>query len=219
MIFRTFPVGVLQCNCVILGCEKTKEALVIDPGDEVDRILGALRDENLILRGIVHTHAHLDHLGATVPLAQATGAPIYLHADDLPLYEHVPEQAALFGFPAPPVAPADRYIRDGESLSWGTVSAEVMHTPGHTPGSVCLRVPWLGGQSGGVAQPERVFAGDTLFAGSIGRTDLWGGDFDRILASIRDRLLSLPDDTIVWPGHGPATTIGRERRENPFLAR
>jgi hydroxyacylglutathione hydrolase len=215
MIFQTFPVGALQCNCVILGCETTREALVIDPGDEVDRILRALKEGGLTLRGIVHTHAHLDHLGATAPLARATGAPIYLHSDDLPLYEHVPEQAALFGFPTPPTMPADRYIRDGESLSWGTVSAEVMHTPGHTPGSVCLRVPWTGDRPGG--EPERVFAGDTLFAGSIGRTDLWGGDFDRILASIRDRLLSLPDETVVWPGHGPATTIGRERRENPFL--
>ena len=138
MIFRTFPVGWLQCNCVILGCEATREALVVDPGDEVDRILRVLQEEKLVLKGILHTHAHLDHIGATAPLAQVTGAPILLHAADRPLYDAAAEQAAWMGIPAPNMAPADRYVGDGESLSWGRFSGEVIHTPGHTPGSICL---------------------------------------------------------------------------------
>ena len=216
MIFRTFPVGWLQCNCVILGCETTRRALVLDPGDEVDRILAVLQEEGLTLQGVLHTHAHLDHVGATAPLAAATGAPILLHAADRPLYEAAAEQASWMGIPPPRMSPVDRYLGDGESISWGARTGEVIHTPGHTPGSLCLRVPWL--QDDGAAGPEHLFAGDTLFAGSIGRTDLWGGDEHQILRSIRRRLLTLPDETVVWPGHGPATTIGRERRDNPFLA-
>ena len=154
MIFRTFPVGLLQCNCVILGCEESGEALVLDPGDEVDRILEVLGDEKLTLKLILHTHAHLDHFGATAPLARATGAPVLLHSADLPLYEHASQQAAWMGVPTPAVTPADRYVRDGESLAWGRLEAEVMHTPGHTPGSVCLRLPARAGAVSGAGPGE-----------------------------------------------------------------
>ncbi len=208
MIIRTLIVGPIQCNCCILGCEATREALVIDPGDEVERILKALEKENLVLKAIFHTHAHLDHVGASAALARATGAPILLHEADLPLWEHVPEQAAAFGFRAPSMAPVDRYLQDGESVSWGRDTGVVLHTPGHTPGSISLYV----------AAEARLFSGDTLFAGSIGRTDLWMGDERAILRSIRERILTLPDETIVVPGHGPATSIGEERRSNPFVA-
>ncbi len=221
MIFETFPVGMLQCNCVILGCPATRAALVIDPGDEVERILEALRRHDLNLTGVLHTHAHFDHLGASAPLAEATGAPLLLHRGDESLYSRVPVQTALFGFPAPPLSPIDRYVRDGDALSWGDCAGEILHTPGHSPGSVCLHVPLGWGAhepgSGPGQEPGRIFAGDTLFAGSIGRTDLWGGDGEEILRSIRRRLLSLPDETVVVPGHGPETTIGEERRRNPFL--
>ena len=217
MLVRTIVVGPLQCNCTILGCEETGEALVIDPGDEIERILEALRTENLACTGIFHTHAHIDHLGATAPLKEATGASILLHAEDQPLYEHVPDQAALFGFPTPPTAPIDRYIQDGEVLGWGRIRGEVLHTPGHTPGGISLRIAPQSNRAGGADEPDRLFSGDTLFAGSVGRTDLWGGNWDQLLRSIRERLLTLPDETIVVPGHGPPTTIGEERRRNPFL--
>jgi hydroxyacylglutathione hydrolase len=218
MFVRTFPVGLLQCNCTILGCEQTGEALVIDPGDEIERILQVLAEQGLLCKAILHTHAHIDHLGATAPLARATGAPVLLHQQDLPLYEHVAEQAAFMGMAPPLHTPVDQYIGDGESVSWGRLAGEVIHTPGHSPGSICLRVPWNQDRPLLPSEPERVFAGDTLFAGSIGRTDLWGGNERTILDSIRRRLLSMPDETIVIPGHGPATTVGWERRENPFLS-
>lgn len=232
MLIHTFPVGLLQCNCVILACEETHEALVFDPGDEVDRILEVLRENNLTLKGILHTHAHLDHIGATAPLSTATHAPIFLHRGELPLYDNVAMQADFLGIETPQTAPIDRYVRDGDALAWGRLEAEVLHTPGHTPGSVCFRVPGAGrhGVNAGsglrevpdpsadpVAGPGLLLAGDTLFAGSIGRTDLWGGDYDQIMQSIRRRLMALPDETVVIPGHGPETSIGRERRTNPFL--
>lgn len=211
MIVETFPVGLLQCNCTLLGCEETKHAIVIDPGDEPESILAALRRHDLRLQTILHTHAHLDHVGATQALAEATGARIFLHDGDQFLYDQVELQARLFGFPVPRILPVDHHVGDGEEILWGRQSGEVFHTPGHTPGSLCLHVPEFGDGT------PRVLAGDTLFLGSIGRTDLWGGDMDAILRSIRERLLVLPDETIVIPGHGPETTIGHERRTNPFL--
>lgn len=214
MIQETFPVGPLQCNCTILGCEETRRALVIDPGDEADRILEALKRLDLTLVGILHTHAHLDHVGATQALARPSGARIMLHPADQFLYDHVDMQARMFGFPIPQSIPVDHHVRDGEAISFGQRSGEIVHTPGHTPGSLCLRV-----DAGAAVQAPTLFAGDTLFLGSIGRTDLWGGDMDQILRSIDERLLILPDETIVVPGHGPQTTIGRERRSNPFLHR
>jgi hydroxyacylglutathione hydrolase len=217
MIVRTITVGPIQCNCVILGCEKTRSALVVDPGDEFDRIAQALKDLDLTVKAILHTHAHLDHIGATAPLALATGAPTLLHSHDLPLYQAAAAQAAFLGMDAPLTVPIDRFVQDGESVTWGVWQGEIIHTPGHSPGGVCLRVRENGQTADSIADPGVLLSGDTLFAGSIGRTDLWGGDCDQLLRSIQERLLTLPDETIVIPGHGPRTTIGNERRGNPFL--
>ena len=213
MIIETFPVGVLQCNCTVLGCEETRRALVIDPGDDPQLILNALQRLDLTCEALLHTHAHLDHVAATERIAAATGARVLLHEADQFLYDMVDAQARMFGFPVPKTLPVDRHVADGEEMRVGHVRGEVLHTPGHTPGSLCLSVP--DGDAGKV-QP-RLFAGDTLFLGSIGRTDLWGGDMAAILRSIHQRLMTLPDDTVVVPGHGPLTTIGHERRTNPFL--
>jgi glyoxylase-like metal-dependent hydrolase (beta-lactamase superfamily II) len=208
MIQETFPVGLLQCNCTVLGCEETRRAVVVDPGDEPERILETLRRHDLTCQAILHTHAHLDHVGGTQALAEATGAQVLLHGGDQFLYDNVEMQARMFGFPIPRTLPVDRHVQDGEALGFGNHRGEILHTPGHTPGSLCLHLP------GGA---PLLLAGDTLFLGSIGRTDLWGGDTDTILRSITERLLTLPDETIVIPGHGPATTILQERRANPFL--
>jgi hydroxyacylglutathione hydrolase len=218
LIHEVLPVGTLQCNCSILGDLETREAVVLDPGDEVDRILQVLARHSLTVRAIVSTHAHIDHVGGLQRLHRATGAPVLMHADDLDLYRHLDVQAAWLGVPAPEMAHVDMLLREGDTVRWGPFAASVLHTPGHTPGSVSLYMP-------GEARPEPpapsgegiLFAGDTLFAGSIGRTDLWGGSLDRILHSLHEKLIVLPDDTLVYPGHGPATTIGRERATNPFL--
>jgi glyoxylase-like metal-dependent hydrolase (beta-lactamase superfamily II) len=213
MIIETFPVGVLQCNCTVLGCEETRRALVIDPGDDPQLILNTLQRLDLTCEALLHTHAHLDHVSATERIAAATGARVLLHQADQVLYDMVELQARVFGFPVPSTIPVDHHVIDGEEMRVGGIRGEILHTPGHTPGSLCLRLPEAG--------PERVeprlFAGDTIFLGSIGRTDLWGGDMTAILRSIQQRLLTLPDETVVVPGHGPLTTIGHERRTNPFL--
>lgn len=206
MIFESFPVGPFQCNCMILGCEETKAAIVIDPGDESDRILDRLDRLQLKTVYLLHTHAHLDHIGATDLVRKKTGAKAGLHEDDMPLCENLPVQAALFGLPAPPTPTIDRFLKGGDSLSFGRRTAEVLHTPGHTPGSLSFYIPTLG-----------LMTGDTLFAGSVGRTDLWGGSYPTLIRSIQKELLSFPDETAVYPGHGPKTTIGRERGANPFL--
>lgn len=216
MIQETFSVGLLQCNCTVLGCETTREALVIDPGDDPETILEVLRRHDLTCKGILHTHAHLDHVSATSRLAEVTGARILLHLADQPLYDNVGLQAQMFGFPTPETMPVDQHVADGDAVSVGKHGGEILHTPGHSPGSLCLHMPESGGGET-AARPRLLFAGDTLFMGSIGRTDLWGGDYTQIIRSIRERLLCLPDETIVIPGHGPQTTIGKERVSNPFL--
>ena len=205
MIFETFAVGPLQCNCIIVGCEQTHEALVIDPGDEVDRIQKVLNHHNLGVKGILHTHAHFDHVGATKPLKEDTGAPVYLNQEDEFLYQNLALQVAMFGLKAPETANIDHWFKEGEVVKSGTLAAQVLHTPGHSPGSVCFSLP------------GKLLSGDTLFAGSIGRTDLWGGSYEQIMQSIRTRILAFPDETEVYPGHGPPTTIGQEKRQNPFL--
>jgi glyoxylase-like metal-dependent hydrolase (beta-lactamase superfamily II) len=212
MIHEVLVVGALQCNCSILGDEETREAIVIDPGDEVERILAVLKRHHLTAKYILNTHAHFDHVGNCRELKEATGAQIWLHRADLPIYETAPRQAELFAmYGVPPIrmTAVDQFVRDADGVAVGKIGAHIIHTPGHTPGSLSIHVP------GGAK--DTLFAGDTLFNGSIGRTDLPGGDFQQILKSIKERLLTLDDDTQVWPGHGPSTTIGEERRTNPFL--
>jgi hydroxyacylglutathione hydrolase len=207
MILESFPVGPLHCNCTILGDEVTHEALVVDPGDNIPEILSRLQKHDLTLRQIVITHAHIDHVGGAALLRKATGAPVFLNQKDLGLLGMMEMQAGWLGVPTPEVAPPDASADDGLSIGLTTLPAVVLHTPGHTPGSICLYFP---------AQ-ELLLAGDTLFAGSIGRTDLPGGDGRQILRSLRERLVVLPDATRVLPGHGPETTIGEEKQSNPFL--
>lgn len=207
MIRETFPVGALQCNCTILGDEASREAMVIDPGYEIPRILTLLARHQLTVRQIVVTHAHIDHIASALALKQITGAPILYNQADLPLVAMMDEQAGWIGVATPDVAPPDHSPADGEVLAVRGIEATVIHTPGHTEGSVSLYIP-----QGGL-----LLAGDTLFAGSVGRTDLPGGDFRKMLRSIRERLLPLPSETVVVPGHGPDTTIGEEALSNPFL--
>jgi glyoxylase-like metal-dependent hydrolase (beta-lactamase superfamily II) len=207
MILETFPVGPLHCNCTILGDEVTREAMVVDPGDNIPEILSRLQKHGLTLREIVVTHAHIDHVGGAAQLRKATGAPVVMNQQDLGLLGMMEMQAGWLGVPTPEVAPPDASAEDGLTIGLATLPAQVLHTPGHTQGSICLLFP----------DQHLLLAGDTLFAGSIGRTDLPGGDGHQILRSLRDRLLVLPDATRVVPGHGPETTIGEERQSNPFL--
>jgi hydroxyacylglutathione hydrolase len=207
MILETFPVGQLQCNCTVLGDEHTREAMVIDPGDNIPDILARLAKHQLTLKQIVVTHAHIDHVGGALQLKKATSSPILLNQSDMPLLKMMDLQAGWLGIATPQVAPPDTSAEEGMVVGIANHAAQVIHTPGHTPGSVCLHF----------ASENLLLAGDTLFAGSIGRTDLPGGDSRKILRSIHDRLLVLPDETRVIPGHGPATTIGQERDANPFL--
>ena len=218
LIHEILPVGMLQCNCSIVGDPETREALVIDPGDEVERVLELLQRHDLKVRAIVSTHAHIDHVGGLAKLQRATGAPILMHPDDLELYLALPEQAAWLGIEPPETTEVDGFLSDGDELIWGGFQAQVIHTPGHSRGSMSLYLPADSAATGParIVTP-RLFAGDTLFAGSIGRTDLWGGSLDQILRSIHQKLLVLPEETLVYPGHGPATTIAGEKRSNPFL--
>jgi hydroxyacylglutathione hydrolase len=207
MILETFPVGPLHCNCTILGDEVTHEAVVVDPGDNIPEILSRLQKHGLTLRQIIVTHAHIDHVGGAALLRKSTGAPVVMNQQDLGLLSMMEMQAGWLGVPTPQVAPPDASAEDGLTIGLATLPAQVLHTPGHTPGSICLLFP----------DHHLLLAGDTLFAGSIGRTDLPGGDGQQILRSLRERLLVLPDTTRVLPGHGPETTIGEERQSNPFL--
>ena len=207
MIFESFPVGPLACNCTLLGDEQTHEAIVIDPGDEVARINSRLTELGLKLKQILVTHGHIDHVGGALKLKKLTGAPIFMNENDLPLLAMMETQAGWLGIATPETAPPDGNLIDGATVGTEHFPATVLHTPGHTQGSICLHFVPL----------KLLVAGDTLFAGSIGRTDLPGGDTDQIMDSLRSRLLALPDETNVLPGHGPVTTIGKERKSNPFL--
>ncbi len=209
MIHEIIPVGPLLCNCSIIGDEATHEAMVIDPGDDVDDVLAIVRKHNLHVKQIVVTHAHIDHVGGAMKLRAATGAPILLNQNDYALLKMLDMQAAWIGVPTPGKVKIDRSVTTGETVSAGSHTASVLHTPGHTEGSICLYFPAEG----------KLIAGDTLFAGSIGRTDLPGGSMQKIMQSLHETVLALPDETVVVPGHGPLTTIGDERASNPFLVK
>jgi hydroxyacylglutathione hydrolase len=208
VIVETFPVGMLQCNCTIVGDETTREAIVIDPGDDPDVIVERLNFHNLTLKEIICTHTHIDHVGAIFDLQQKAGVRAAIHKADLFLFEKLDVQAEWLGMPAPQRGAIDHFLTDGSAVSCAGVEMGVIHTPGHTPGSTCFLLP---------GDRNTLFAGDTLFLNGIGRTDLWGGSTPQILTSIKNRLLTLDDDTLVITGHGPSTTVGRERRSNPFL--
>jgi hydroxyacylglutathione hydrolase len=209
MIHKIFPVGPLQCNCSILGDEKTHEAMVIDPGDQIEGILEILRQEKLTLKQIVITHAHIDHVGGAMKLKAATGAPILMNQNDYALLKMLDVQATWVGMKPPGAVQIDESVSQGRVLKIGEISSQVIDTPGHTEGSICVYLP----------TEKKLIAGDTLFAGSIGRTDLPGGSMEKIMRSLHTQVLALPDETEVTPGHGPNTTIGEERETNPFLQR
>lgn len=202
------PVSPFVMNCGVLGCQETKKAAIIDPGAEEQRILHVAERAGFEITHILLTHGHIDHVAATGAVKKATGAPIHLHRDDRELYEHVSQQARAFGMNADvTMPPVDVFVGEGDTVQVGALTLEVRHAPGHSPGSVCF---YLAGD------PGLVFAGDVLFAGSIGRTDLWGGSYEVLMRSIGERLMTMPDDTQVYSGHGPMTTIGAERTRNPF---
>ena len=210
MIIEHFSVAPLGCNCVILGDEERGTAIVVDPGGEAPRILARLEGLGLKCEAIVHTHTHFDHIGATKQVQEATGAPTMIHEEDLVLYEGVQMQLDSFRAPfvAPKVAEIDRFLSEGDTVQSGSLEADILHTPGHSPGSICLTIE---------GDRPVLIAGDTLFARSVGRSDLWGGDGAQLVDSIRRKLFALPDETLVICGHGPNTTIGEERHQNPFV--
>ncbi len=209
MIHEILPVGPLQCNCSVIGDEATGEAMVIDPGDDIEDVLALVRKHNLQVKQIVITHAHIDHVGGAMKLRGATGAPILLNQNDYALLKMLDVQASWLGMADPGKVEIDHSLGQADTIATGSLKADVLHTPGHTEGSICLYFPL----------EKKLIAGDTLFARSIGRTDLPGGSYDKIIHSLHEKVLALPDETAVVPGHGPLTTIGEERESNPFLVR
>ena len=207
MIHEILPVGMLQCNCSIFGDEQSREAIVVDPGDNIPEILEILTRHALRVKAIVITHAHIDHIGGAAKLKQATGAPVYMNENDAALRDQLGAQAAWLGMPTPERTEIDTPAREGDVLQLGAAEFQVLETPGHTQGSISLWIP----------AENKLVAGDTLFQESIGRTDLPGGNGRQIVQSIREKLLKLPEDAVVIPGHGEETTIGHEKRFNPFV--
>lgn len=208
MFVKTFPVGPLQCNCSIIACPETKEAAVIDPGGDAQQIISLCEKEGFTIKYLLHTHAHFDHFVGAREVKEKTGAKICLHKEDQWLYDNLDKQGRMFGFSFDTPLPIDHFLNDEEEISIGKLKTKVIYTPGHTPGSSCFSL----------AEKDSVlFAGDTLFEGSIGRTDLWGGSFEQIIKSIKGRLFELDDSTEVITGHGPSTSIWAERNNNPFV--
>jgi len=205
VIIKTLVVGPIQANCFIVGCDETLEAVVIDPGDEADRISRLLAESSLTAKYIINTHGHIDHVSANKKLHVITGAPIFIHPLDAPMLDQVAASAAAWGLDAENSPAPDRELQEGDKISFGNITLTVIHTPGHTPGGISLHAK------------DDVFVGDTLFAGSIGRTDFPGGSFETIKKSIQQKLFKLGDDVRVHTGHGPTTTIGEEKRSNPFV--
>jgi hydroxyacylglutathione hydrolase len=206
MIIRSMQVGPLGANCYIIGCEETRHAAVIDPGGDADKILLALANDQLTLKAIINTHGHFDHVSANKALKKASGADLMIHPDDVPMLTHLAQGAAQWGMRSEDSPAPDRLLNEGDTIKVGTLELKVFHTPGHTPGGISLYTE------------KAVFVGDTLFAGSIGRTDFPGGDFNTLISSIHHKLFALPDDTTVYTGHMEPTTIGKEKRYNPFCA-
>jgi len=205
LIIKKLEVGPIMANCFILGCEATKQAAVIDPGDDADRILMELAKSELKVKYLINTHGHFDHVSANKRMKKATGAQIAIHPEDEPMFNELSRSAQMFGLSSENSPPADIHLNDGDEISFGEITLKVIHTPGHSKGGISLYTK------------GHLFSGDTLFAGSIGRTDLPGGDYDTLISSIKEKLLVFDEDTIVYPGHGPQTTIGNEKRMNPFL--
>jgi hydroxyacylglutathione hydrolase len=208
MIIETFPVGLLQCNCTILGDEETREAIVIDPGDDPEKIEERLAKHGLTVKQIVCTHAHIDHVGGIYGLQEHSGTPASIHEADLFLFEKLDVQAQWIGLPAPKPGAIESFLQDSQPVACRGIEVDVLHTPGHTPGSTTFHL---------ARDRNILFTGDTLFMQSIGRTDLWGGSYPEIIQSIQKKLMTFDDETLVISGHGPSTTIGHERRHNPFL--
>ena len=206
MIFETIVVGPLAVNCFIIGCEKTRKAAVIDPGAEMDKIINTLSRKNLTLTYILLTHGHVDHVAILNKLQQATSAEVLMHADDQFLFGTISTQAMMFGLPDPGNPKPDRFVTDGETLKFGEIVMKVIHTPGHSPGSVTYQIE------------DNLIVGDLIFAGSIGRTDLPGGNYETLIDSVKSKIFTFPDETKIFPGHGPATTVGNEKRFNPFFS-
>ena len=204
MILRAMPVGPLQANCYLVGCAQTRQAAVIDPGGDADHILAALSRDHLTVTAIINTHGQFDHVGANKPIKEATGADLMIHQLDAPMLAHLKGSAAAWGLRAEDSPQPDRLLADGDTVSVGQLTLGVLHTPGHTPGGISLVVD------------KAVFVGDTLFEGSIGRTDFPGGNLDTLVRSIQTKLFALPEDTVVYAGHMGTTTIGREKKYNPF---
>src|SRR5450432_2590184 len=209
MIHKIIPVGPLQCNCSIIGDETTHEAMVIDPGDDIEDVLAIVRQHKLEVKQIVITHAHIDHVGGAMRLRALTGAPILLNQNDYALLKMLDIQATWVGVASPGKVEIDQSVGQADTIKAGPLVANVIHTPGHTEGSICLYFPL----------EKKLIAGDTLFAGSIGRTDLPGGSMQKIIDSLHEKVLALPDETVVVPGHGSLTTIGEERESKPFLVK
>lgn len=207
LLMKTFVVGPFACNCVVIADQETRQAVVIDPGDESEQFLPFIQEHELKVVLALHTHGHLDHVSATRDLKNASGCSIRMHQGDEWLYQNLKMQGSLFGFELEDPLPIDQYLEHDEELAAGPLRFKVIHTPGHSPGSVCFE---LEGQ-------DLIFTGDTLFQQSIGRTDLWGGNLEQLLGSIGQRLLPFREEVRIFPGHGPLSTIGDERRRNPFL--
>jgi hydroxyacylglutathione hydrolase len=205
LIIKKLEVGPIMANCFILGCEATKEAVVVDPGDDADRILMELAKSDLKVKYLINTHGHFDHVGANKRMKEVTGAEVGIHPDDEPMLGELSQSALMFGMSVENSPPADFLLNDGDDITFGEITLKVIHTPGHSKGGVCLYTK------------GHLFAGDTLFANSIGRTDLPGGDYDTLISSIKEKLLCLDEETIVYTGHGPETSIANEKRMNPFL--